>query len=145
MSLQRTDTAAMWVHHCVVVTGFTMLLYFRQAAFYPLSFFITELIVIPVNVLWYIRSLGVPRESRIYKIAYTARFLAYYVCRIWVAPWVFYRAIVRGDYARYQEVHPLVTIFSNFNGALLTILNLLWTIDVTSSYIKWLRSKPKAQ
>ena len=59
-----------WLHHVVLAYGCFLMLGFRQAAFFPLVFTISELTVVPNNLLWIAQKLGTQSRSTVDALVY---------------------------------------------------------------------------
>lgn len=103
MAFQQTDPPLMWIHHIISVIGFAALMEQHQTSFYPLAFMTTEITVLFVNSLWYVRSL-VPDWKKMISFLTLMRTLSYIFFRSWVGPWVLYKAFIAGDHLRLGQL-----------------------------------------
>ncbi|KAJ1916087.1 hypothetical protein IWQ60_008220 [Tieghemiomyces parasiticus] len=95
MALQANRDPAMWAHHAAGFLGATLMTVYRQAAFFPTAFMITELTVVPTNLLWYIQKLGADRSApgvaavwyRRVAIARAVAFVALRLTTTWFVLW----------------------------------------------------------
>jgi hypothetical protein len=76
----------MWMHHIIGAGGAFLMMLYRQAAYFPIVFTITELSVVPTNWLWLLRTLKFPQSSQQYRVAHLTRSLAFLGFRTFLAP-----------------------------------------------------------
>lgn len=144
------EGAAMWLHHVLVIFGAFAMQVYREAAFFPALFAISELTVVPTNVLWYAtRLFGVSPSSRLANTLRSLRALFYVLFRLPLGPYAFYHALattpggLSGLVSRFAALHPVVCGGNVFNVASLSVLNVLWTRGAISSAMRASAAKVK--
>ncbi|ORX86031.1 hypothetical protein K493DRAFT_307154 [Basidiobolus meristosporus CBS 931.73] len=116
MFLKPKEEPTIWIHHLVVAFGCIMEMYYRQAAFFPTMFCVTEITVIPTNLVWYLQRLQM-KNTKLYTKALIARAAAFLFIRLPIAPFVFWYALDN------QGLPPIETLVS---GTLATANNTMF-------------------
>ena len=113
---------------------------YRQAAFFPIFFLISELSVPSTNWVWMLRTLHAPKSSLRYRLAHGTRSLSFLIFRSFLAPlclWYAWQQVAPGYEATYKwkivlkEVAKLpwiITAGTSFNVCFLGMLNIWWTV-----------------
>jgi len=86
------EELSMWVHHILGLIGSTLILFKRQAAFFPALFSITEITVIPGNLVWFLQRLEL-KKTKLYTIGLALRAGFFLTFRTFVAPFCYYYAV----------------------------------------------------
>jgi len=126
-----------WVHHALGLAGCAGMLYYRQAAFVPLAFGMTELTVVPHNALWLIRRFG-DKDSLAYKASLLTRAVMFLVLRLPMLPFtVWYSYAHQGPtplppswttyVGKWRAVDPVVFYGTAINATVFGLLNTVWT------------------
>ncbi|KAK9767093.1 hypothetical protein K7432_003360 [Basidiobolus ranarum] len=118
MFMKTNEEPTIWIHHIVVGFGCIMEMYYRQAAFFPTIFCVTEITVIPTNLVWYLQRLQM-KDTKLYTMALIARAAAFVLIRLPIAPFVFWYAIDN------QGLIPINTVVSGMAAATTTNNTLL--------------------
>jgi len=113
-------------------------MYYKQAVFFPISFMISELSVIPMNWVWFLqtfRKLGISTNPQTLKIALWSRALLFVTARTPIGPLALWYATRQhqsslSDFWRVTgaNVPPIVKYATSFNVLVFTMLNLYWTL-----------------
>jgi hypothetical protein len=133
---------SIWVHHSIVVVGLVISLHFRQAAFYPLVFTMTEVTVVTANLHFWLKTLGLDKAlHRVVLANDVARVALYWGLRLFLGPWVFWRGHSLGQLRPLftQTAHWLIPFFVLFNVLALSGLNAFWTYKLTRNFLRSLR------
>ncbi|RKP07387.1 TLC domain-containing protein [Thamnocephalis sphaerospora] len=92
MLAKPRESGSMWAHHLLGAAGALAMLYYKQAAYFPVAFLATELTVPVVNALWmFDRFGGGNRRSRLVLVGLRA--LAYVLFRLLAGPLISVYAI----------------------------------------------------
>jgi hypothetical protein len=123
---------AMWLHHIIVLTGSVLMQCYRQAAFFPAIFGITELTVLPHNAMWYLSALGLQAtHARLEARLSLARALFMLVFRLPIGPAsIAYAVKVHGGakfWQQYRQLPITVQTATAFNILALSVMNCIWT------------------
>ena len=133
------------MHHLAGALGASSMMFYKKAAFFPIAVMISEITVIPVNWVWYLRSCGVPEKSLHAKLAKFIRAILFLSLRAPIAPLAVYYALqtykikISGeiDYSKaWREVSALplpVTLGIATNLVLFGGLNLYWTLGAMTA------------
>ncbi|KNC47713.1 uncharacterized protein AMSG_03944 [Thecamonas trahens ATCC 50062] len=136
MALHGGETPSMWAHHIAGVVGSALMPCLRSLAFIPTAFFITELTVLPQNVLWFCQRLQVDRSSLFYRGLLFARAVFYLAFR---APALFFVVLYawrRGlRPARFLKLPGYVQALVSVILGGLGFLNTQWSQQVVTTYI----------
>lgn len=137
------EPAAMWLHHALVIFGAFAMQVYREAAFFPALFAVSELTVVPTNALWYAQKVfGEPRDGPRARFLRFVRALFYVVLRLPLGPYAVYHAVsttpggLSGVAARFAGLHLVVSGGTAMNVGLLTVLNVLWTRGAVASALR---------
>jgi hypothetical protein len=133
---QKTDSPAMFIHHILALQGFIFLLLKKQTLFTTLLILVTELTVLPSNLLWYCGKLH-EKKGVLYKTIAIIRMCFYWVFRMFVGYYCLYRGCIRKDYRNkhWSEVHWWARYFTLATVIMLTIFNSIWTFQSTARVI----------
>jgi hypothetical protein len=96
MYLKPKESASMWLHHIVGVIGAVSMLHYKQGAYFPVVFFITELTVPIVNLIWFTDRFGGTHcapGSFLRLLLVTIRALCFILFRLAVGPLAFAYAL----------------------------------------------------
>ncbi|KAI9146452.1 TLC domain-containing protein [Paraphysoderma sedebokerense] len=152
MIMQRDKDVSMWIHHIAGAYGTGLMMYFKQASFYPILFGVTELTASFNNLVWYIEN--VTTQGRLhpqYKNAMVLRALSFIAFRVWVFPFSYYYTLktcnfdVNMVWTKIRNLHPVVSVLSVLNVHMIGVLNTGWTYAVCKLACRALtgRMKPK--
>ncbi|PVF99692.1 hypothetical protein CPB86DRAFT_783311 [Serendipita vermifera] len=150
MAIGAHEPMIMWLHHVCGVAGAAGMMYYRRLAFFPIMFAITELTVLPFNLIWYLSKFNVPRTSPVMKLALFIRAVAFLLVR---AP----MGIMGLLYAHYQTRGGLVELWNRVivrrevplvlgagtfaNTLAFMAFNMLWTIQAIKASAKASKKK----
>eukprot|EP00698_Gefionella_okellyi_P000889 TRINITY_DN10777_c0_g1_i1.p1 TRINITY_DN10777_c0_g1~~TRINITY_DN10777_c0_g1_i1.p1 ORF type:complete len:278 (-),score=47.35 TRINITY_DN10777_c0_g1_i1:165-998(-) len=146
MALQRCKQVDMWAHHAVCIVGFLFALSTKMATFFPMSFLVTELTVVPNNIRWYLRALQTPaalRTSLPYEVNEWARMLSFWLCRVPIGPFTLLYTLKIGQFHKlmfHKDAPSTVRWVSLMFVGLLSLLNVLWSVGVTKQFMRRHRS-----
>ena len=124
MAIHREDGAVMWMHHILEALGCFFMMCFRQAPFFPAAFSITEMSVIPQNLLWVMQRArpdwkGSKAEGNLLLV----RLLTVLVFRTFVWPWAIKYALDKGDFVKnVRQTHWFVITASLINMVRSTVV-----------------------
>jgi hypothetical protein len=143
MILQRDTSLDMWVHHVCAFTGASLSLIYQQGNFIPTAFSITELTVVPHNLLWYVKTLA-PQHRKAVRVLEWLRLLSFIVFRLPIGPYSAYRVHQLGQVQRFlsSEMHILVRVLTVAFLGLFSSLNVVWTLWMFQGLLKKLKRKP---
>lgn len=154
---QQTDIPKdMWAHHLLGLFGCLGMMYFKEAAFMPVVFGITELTVIPHNLLWLVRRFG-EKNSPSYKAALFGRAASFVLFRLPMLPFaIWYSVNHQGPVPagatpwssylqKWQQVHPIVMYGTAINVVVFGLLNTGWSIAVVYLAIAHARRPTKTE
>lgn len=114
-----------------VITGRWRLQVYRQVAFFPALFQMTELTVLPTNVLWFATKFQV-QAPRLKRAAILLRALFYVVFRLFVGPLALAHAVRchggAGFLTKFLAAPWPVWVGNTFNVGSLSYLNVVWTL-----------------
>ncbi|KAJ9065423.1 hypothetical protein DSO57_1019751 [Entomophthora muscae] len=91
MSTKTKEDSTMWIHHIVGLVGASLMPFFQKGAFFPVLFTITEVTVIPGNLVWLLQRLN-KKDTSLYEVALALRAAAFIVFRPFAAPFCLYYA-----------------------------------------------------
>ena len=116
MRIHGREPPSMWAHHAAEALGCFLMTCFRQAAFFPTMFAITEVTVLPGNLLWLAQKFVRDEKSKIIPALLLARFVAFAIFRAFILPHTLNYAIQRGNFVQnVRETHPVVSVLSAAN------------------------------
>lgn len=125
--------------------------YYRKLSFFPVVFAVTELTVLPFNLIWYLNKLDVPRNAPIMRFALITRAVAFLALRAPVGLFAFGYAHTqtKGGLAGLwrsifvnNEIQGPVAVATALNTIAFTIFNMYWTLQAIKASSKGGR-KPK--
>lgn len=136
MALGAHEPPIMWAHHILGLGGAFAMMCYRELSFFPVAFAVSELTVLPINLVWYLNKLGISRKSRRMRAALLARAIAFLTLRAPIGLLTFayahtntkggLQALWRRLFVN-KEVNQFVSRAAAFNVSAFTIMNLLWT------------------
>lgn len=139
----------MWMHHLIGAAGAFLMMLYRQAAYFPIVFTITELSVIPTNWLWALRTLQVSPQSSQYRVAHMTRSIAFLGFRTFLAPvclWYAWQQVGGPNLPATEKLQVwrqivgrlpwVISAGTIFNVGFLGGLNLWWTMTVGRGVLK---------
>ena len=123
----------------------TVLQYYRRLSFFPVAFTVSELTVLPFNLIWYLSKFNVPRTAPIMKFALALRAAAFLTLRAPIGVFAFmyshmqtpggFRELLRRIFVT-KEVPTLLAAGTTINTIAFSIFNLLWTIQAIKASLK---------
>lgn len=137
--LWQKDGPDMWLHHVLVMFGAFAMQVYREAAFFPALFAISELTVVPNNLLWYARSFaGAGSGDASSAVLRVVRAAFYVVFRLPLGPYALAHAISTSGgvgplVRRFAKLPVVVSGGTALNVGALTILNVIWTLGAVRS------------
>ena len=106
----------MWAHHIAEALGCFLMTCFRQAAFFPMMFAVTELTVLPANILWMAQKFERSESSKLVPALLLLRFFAFLGLRAFILPYTLKYAMDRGNFVNNVKLtHPFVIGASTIN------------------------------
>lgn len=136
MALGAHEPAIMWMHHLMGWFGVMGMMYYRKLSFFPVAFAISELTVLPFNLIWYLSKLNVPRTAPVMKFALALRAIAFLTLRAPIGFFIFLyankqtpgglRELLRRIFVN-KEVPTFLATGTSINTLAFTFFNLLWT------------------
>jgi len=131
MAWQR-EPPSMWGHHIATLVGTFVTLVVRRSVFFPATFLITELTVLPANIHWVLQRFEAT-HTPLYAANLAFRALAHLLFRVGIGPLVVTLAIVRhGGVAAFLRDFTALPVWlwggNAFNVAFLSYLNVVWTM-----------------
>jgi len=116
MRVHGGEPFSMWAHHAAEALGCFFMTCFRQAAFFPMMFAITEVTVLPGNAMWLAQKFSRSDTSRAVPALLLARFVAFLVFRTFILPYTLWYAVRRDQFLEnVKATHPFVTVLSAIN------------------------------
>mmetsp|Transcript_15454 Transcript_15454/g.60417 ORF Transcript_15454/g.60417 Transcript_15454/m.60417 type:complete len:331 (-) Transcript_15454:65-1057(-) len=141
MAMQRDSSIAMWVHHTLILIGYSLVMSYRRMAFVSTIMLITELTVLPSNLHWYLKTLG-QKDTRAFHFNQGLRLWSFIVLRLFTAPYVLYELLKQGSEVLVNE--DAVTVAAAFLiPALLGMMNIYWTKTMYTLYSRRTRLRDK--
>ncbi|KAG8827002.1 hypothetical protein FRC18_009940 [Serendipita sp. 400] len=144
MALSVGEPIMMWIHHCLGFGGAFLMMYYREYSFFPVAFTITELTVIPWNIMWYLSKFNIPRSSSIMRHLLIFRAIAFLLIRAPIG-------VTTVAYAHKQTKDGIVALYRTMtkgigtnriagrgtviNTTVFTILNLIWTLQAAKAVL----------
>ncbi|KAL7752200.1 hypothetical protein RI367_002245 [Sorochytrium milnesiophthora] len=131
MLVQGTEHWSMWLHHCMSAYGSGLMMYYRQAAFYPALFCFSEITALTNNVCWYLDTLRPGSRARV--PALLLRAVSFTLCRVWLGPYAVYHTLraSNGDVAQIRQqwaaLPRVVSVLTTLNVSLMALINVGWT------------------
>ncbi|KAG8811916.1 hypothetical protein FRC17_002278 [Serendipita sp. 399] len=145
MALGAHEPPIMWLHHVLGFGGAFAEMCFRELSFFPVAFAISELTVIPFNVIWYLSKFNVPRTSKAMRVALIVRAVAFLAIRapigIFTVAYAHNQtggglpALFRRVYAD-KEAGRIFATGVFLNSLAFAIMNLVWTIQAIKASTK---------
>ena len=127
---------AMWLHHLIGLAGAFMMMLYRTASYFPTAFLVSELTVLPTNLVWLLKTIKYDRKSLLFRLAHGCRTLGFVTLRTFIAPvtvWFAVKQCTAGWSEFWEEFGKLpwlVSVGTAINVCLLGGLNLFWTLMV---------------
>lgn len=130
----RKEPVSLWFHHLVDAYGTFFTTCFRESAFFPFAFGITEMTIVPQNALYYYQILKL-NQPKLLKFLQLWRAVFYLIFRTFISPFTIGYALTsnRLTWPQFKNSTPIVTVCSLFNIISLTYLNSEWTAQVISA------------
>jgi len=131
--------AEMWAHHFAACIGLSTLYIYKQSAFLPVAYMISEITVLPVNIRYIVQKLGLSdKNPSLLKIIDLINLAFFLVFRTFVGPMSLYYGFSRNLSALLfdQRVAWFVTVLCGVNASLLLVLNLFWTRNLVVGIVK---------
>jgi len=151
MALGAHEPLVMWAHHLLGIFGAMGMMYYRQLSFFPVAFAISELTVLPFNLIWYLSKLNVPRTAPIMKFALALRAVAFLTLRAPIGIFTFLyankqtqgglRELLRRIFVN-KEVPAFLAAGTSLNTLAFSFFNFLWTAQAIKASLKT-RNKPE--
>lgn len=118
---------------------------FREAAFFPIIFGITEASVVPQNAIYYYQILKC-NKPRLFGLLLLWRVIFYFLFRTFLGPISLLYGFSNGRYplSTLKRTSPVVFLGSAFNVFAISYLNILWTTKVVKNYLQYLQGKSTA-
>jgi hypothetical protein len=147
MFKKRGEPLALWIHHILDAVGSAGIMLYRECAFFPTAFLVSEATIVPQNALTTHQIFGFDKGA-LYGFLLIVRTLFYLAFRTFCGPGSIRYGFSnsRLDIERLKKVNPVVSGLSTLNILVISMLNAKWSKIVFSQMINHLRgTKATAQ
>eukprot|EP00002_Diphylleia_rotans_P035443 TRINITY_DN7731_c0_g1_i1.p1 TRINITY_DN7731_c0_g1~~TRINITY_DN7731_c0_g1_i1.p1 ORF type:complete len:262 (+),score=53.62 TRINITY_DN7731_c0_g1_i1:49-834(+) len=134
MLVQQNQPAAMFAHHIMCILGYIACMLSRRVAFYPVTFLITELTIVPTNINWYLKILEASPSLKFLNT--NIRLLSYLLFRTPISAYVIGKTIQRNEWSSLAMVPKPLLALLVLNVVGMSFLNVVWSVGMVSVYRK---------
>eukprot|EP00732_Lithocolla_globosa_P006612 Lithocolla_globosa_v1_NODE_7788_length_900_cov_9.216568.p1 type:complete len:267 gc:universal NODE_7788_length_900_cov_9.216568:37-837(+) len=135
----RKEPIAMWMHHLITMQGCFAITYFRQAAFFPVAFAITEVTILPTNILWVFDKFKFKDTRQVlFHSVLLFRLITYMVIRCFTVPLIVAHTTrvenMDNFWKKVETLHWFIPFATCLNMSVMGSLNFYWTYKMLQSY-----------
>jgi hypothetical protein len=136
--LFHREPVSMWVHHAAMAYGCFLMPVYRQMPFFATLFQMSELTVLPTNLLWFMSKFGLKERHPNATTSLVKLRAAFYILfRVWLGPWSVYHALklysLRELVKKYCALPLPVSVGNAANVSFLSMMNFIWTKQALSA------------
>ncbi|KAK3755303.1 hypothetical protein QZH41_014616, partial [Actinostola sp. cb2023] len=136
---------SMLLHHLMAMLAYVFVVGFGILPFYANFRQLAEFSTVFVNQRWYFSIIGEPHSSRNFLINAWMMVISFFLCRIVVIPYYYYKCYIVWDTPGRRLLGVLSQTLWIFTSIVLDVLNIFWMFKMIRGGARILSEKPKKQ